>query len=284
MRTFYRLKTLSLPHKSRNTNFSFFIIKTAFHISPVPLSVCVVTNEWHPKLDAVLTMLVPMVDEVLIGYGGNLNKIPDHPIYQSLKIVYLPWEGYSISKNKLALQAKNDWILSLDSDEVPDEMLLQDISSIVFQNQSICNQFQMKRVSFFEGKMMHHGAWGNDTVIRLYNRLSTKWNKSLVHESLERNHQTKIHRLKGTIHHFTADNYQTFLAKSLRYALLSAEENSLNNKKATFIKSYLSPVFSFVKEYIFQAGFIDGKRGWKIALGNAKYTFWKYKFLKEKQS
>lgn len=229
-------------------------------------------------------MLSNLVDEVLIGYGGNLNKIPENPLYNSLKIVHLPWEGYSVSKNKLAALAKNDWILSLDSDEVPDEMLLQHIVAISFEQHPVSDQFQMKRVSFFEGKMMHHGAWGNDSVIRLYNRHSSKWNKSLVHESLERSHQTKIHRLRGTLHHFTADNYQTFLAKSLRYALLSAEENFSNKKKATFIKSYLSPVFSFVKEYIFQAGFIDGKRGWKIALGNAKYTFWKYKFLKEKQS
>jgi glycosyltransferase involved in cell wall biosynthesis len=229
-------------------------------------------------------MFIDHVDEVLIGYGGNPENIPHSSVHKFLTIVHLPWEGYSISKNKLAAKAKNNWILSLDSDEVPDEILIQNIVSIPFEKQSISCQFQMKRVSFFEGKMMHHGAWGNDSVIRLYNRLSTKWNKSLVHESLERNAQTKIHRVKGTLHHFTADNYQTFLEKSHRYALLSAEENSINKKKATFIKSYLSPVFSFVKEYIFQAGFIDGKRGWKIALGNAKYTFWKYKFLKEKQA
>ena len=227
-------------------------------------------------------MLVAKVDEVLIGFGGDLNSIPANPLHHRLKIVYLEWEGYSATKNKLAVQAKNNWILSLDSDEVPDDVLIQCIVALPYHSLHKGNQYQIKRLSFFEGKRMHHGSWGNGTVTRLYNREDTQWNNSLVHESLVQSNHTKILRLKGSLYHYTADNYQTFLAKSLRYAQLKAEENYINRKKATFVKCYVSPVFLFVKEYIFQAGILDGRRGWKIALGNAKYTFWKYKFLKEK--
>jgi hypothetical protein len=82
--------------------------------------------------------------------------------------------------------------------------------------------------------------------------------------------------------HFTADDYQAFLKKSERYARLSADKYFEQGKQATLLKRYGSPLFSFVKEYFFQWGFLDGVRGWKIAKCNAIYTFWKYKFLKEK--
>lgn len=249
----------------------------------MPVSVCIVTNQWHPQLNAIIVALSSHVEEILLGYDGNPGTIPTD-IKAHVKVIQVQWEGYSTTKNKLAAKARNNWILSLDSDEVPDRVLVQSLLSLPYETMPSSHQYQLKRRSYFEGKRMQHGSWGNDKVIRLYNRTASRWDNALVHESLERNAQTKIHTLDGILEHFTADNYEVFLAKSLRYARLSADKYFQNGKKATFIKSYLSPLFSFIKEYVFQAGFLDGSRGWKIAMGNARYTFWKYQFLKEQQA
>lgn len=222
------------------------------------------------------------VSEIFIGYDGKPDETFTFQSNKNIFITPIAWEGYSITKNKLAAAAANDWILSLDSDEVPDEKLITAICALDFDTLSSDTQFSFRRFSFFEGKIMKHGSWGNDKVRRLYNKTATQWDNSLVHESLEQNEGT-IHRtLSGSLLHFTADNYATFLSKLQQYARLSADKYYQQRKKATFVKRFLSPLFSFVKEYIFQAGFMDGIRGWKIATGNAIYTFLKYKFLKER--
>jgi len=180
------------------------------------------------------------------------------------------------------MAAANDWILSLDSDEVPDEALVSAICNLDISTLSPDTQYSIKRYSFFEDKMMRHGSWGNDYVRRFYNKTRTRWDNAPVHESLEQNAGTIHRKLQGTLLHYTADDYPAFLNKSERYARLSAEKYFQQGKKATLLKRYAAPLFSFVKEYIFQSGFLDGIRGWKIAKGNAIYTFRKYKYLKEK--
>jgi (heptosyl)LPS beta-1,4-glucosyltransferase len=249
---------------------------------PVPVSVCIVTNQWHPKLEVIFNVLKDKVSEILLGVDGTMEMVPSHLRQSFVTVIPVKWEGYSNTKNNLAAKAQNDWILSLDSDEVPDETLISAIYTLDYAVIPVNRQYEMKRVSFFEGKMIHHGSWGNDRVIRLYNRTVSKWDNAIVHESLDRNQNTEIIRLKGILLHYTADDFQTFMEKSMRYARLSADKYYQNKKKAGFVKSYLSPAFSFLKEYLFQAGFLDGSGGWKIAAGNAKYTYWKYQFLKEK--
>ncbi|KAA5532580.1 glycosyltransferase family 2 protein [Taibaiella lutea] len=234
-------------------------------------------------MDDIVNRLADKVSEIRIGYDGNLNEISPALNHKAISIVPVEWEGYSITKNKLALTAANDWILSLDSDEVPDESLVSAICALNFDTLSTKTQFSIRRYSFFEGKMMKHGSWGNDNVRRLYNKTRTQWDNALVHESLEQDAETIHQKLQGSLMHFTADDYQTFLNKSQRYARLSADKYFQQDKKATPLKRYISPLFSFVKEFVFQAGFLDGARGWKIAKGNAIYTYWKYKFLKEKE-
>jgi hypothetical protein len=45
---------------------------------------------------------------------------------------------------------------------------------------------------------------------------------------------------------------------------------------------FFSAVFSFIKNYFFKLGFLDGATGYHCARINARYTFLKYKKLNER--
>lgn len=252
----------------------------------MPVSVCIVTNQWHPKLEAIIRILGQQVAEILIGFDddGNMGKTPEYLNQASVKLVSLAWEGFSQTKNKLAAMAGQSWILSLDSDEVPDIAFVAALQELDLAGENINTLYRIKRLSYFEGKLIKHGAWGNDKVTRLYNKLYTCWDNAIVHESLERKADTEVRLMHGLLLHFTADDNEMFLKKARKYARLSAEKYLLANKKVSLLKLWLAPLFLFLKEYIFQSGFLDGAGGFKIATGNAKYTFWKYKLLKEQQA
>ncbi len=251
-------------------------------IPKLPVSVCIVTNAINSVLEQIIHATLPVCTEVLIGYDGSYDKIPeDFTGYKKAHIKPITWEGYSMTKNKLADAAEMDWILSLDGDEVPDERLLKEFSRIG-EKLSSDTIYAFKRCSIIGNKKIRFGAWGSDKVQRLYNRKFTHWKNDLVHESLEKGGNTKVVLLKGCLYHYTADNYESFLEKNKKYAGLSAEKYFAQNKKTKAGKRWLSPVFTFVKEYIFQLGFLDGKAGLQVAWGNALYTYWKYRFLQQK--
>jgi len=248
---------------------------------PACLSVCIVTNQWHPRLNDIFNALSSKVSEILVGFDGDPGAIPLTDQHPAVKVLPVTWEGYSNTKNKLASMAQHDWILSLDSDEVPDARLAEALAGLPYTALAPQQQYRMKRLSFFEGRLIRHGAWGHDSVTRLYNRNATQWDQAIVHESLVRHAGSEQLQLPGLLYHYTADDHRTFLKKSERYARLSAGKYKQQGRKATAVKRFLSPAFTFLKEYVLQGGFLDGAGGWKLACGNARYTYLKYRFLRD---
>src|SRR5690606_19747202 len=100
-----------------------------------------------------------------------------------------------------------------------------------------------------------------------------EWSTRAVHEAIRVKPGMQLCPLDGKLLHYTAADYATFLRKNLNYARLAAGEK----KGFSPFKQWLSPAFTFLKEYIFQLGFLDGKAGLLIAAGNARYKFRKNK-------
>lgn len=248
----------------------------------VSLSVCIVSNRLDKKLEEIIEAVHTDGIEILIGYDGNIDSISsEFNTAGYARILPVTWQGYSITKNELAARATSDWILSLDGDEVPDPELMIQLRNFPFTGLVQNQVFFIKRISFFEGKKIQYGAWGRDRVYRLYNKKYTHWNNAIVHEALLKKEGTIIRQLPGILHHYTADNYESFLVKSKNYARLSAQKYFAAGKKSPYWKRILSPAFTFIKEYILQGGFLDGNAGIKIARVNALYTYWKYYYLQQ---
>jgi len=69
--------------------------------------------------------------------------------------------------------------------------------------------------------------------------------------------------------------------KTERYATMSAEKYFLQGKKSSLFSAGLSAAFSFIKNFFFKLGFLDGKEGLICARMTAMYTWLKYKRLIE---
>lgn len=246
------------------------------------LSVCILVNQWHPKLPEAIASYRQVCSEILLGINGGFEP-KNHPelIHDShIKLIRLEWKGYGATKNELAAFAKNDWILSVDSDEVANPELQKSLANL--RPEATTTLYAVGMCHYLGSKPVLHGSWkvGHRSFIRLYNRKHTSWDTSAVHETLQIPPASTTIRLKGRINHFTAQNYHQFLDKNRHYARLSAEKYLKQNKSVIPGKSWLSALFSFFKNYFFRLGFLDGKAGWQIAKGTALYTFWKYNELR----
>jgi hypothetical protein len=85
--------------------------------------------------------------------------------------------------------------------------------------------------------------------------------------------------------HYTYDQEADFAAQNVKFAKSAALAMLKSGKKANLFTPFWRAAFRWVKGYLLQAGFLDGRAGWLIAAGNAQYTFDKYlqlhQFLKQ---
>lgn len=189
------------------------------------------------------------------------------------------WLGYSAQKNKANEHAKYSWVLSIDTDEVLSEALIEELKSLSFEKGSV---YSIPFENIYCGKKIRFGRWQGERHIRLFNKEEVQWNEDAVHEGLNIQNQAILY-LKHPILHYSMQTKEEHLNKAEKYAMLGAERLKIQGKKATFIKRFINPPFRFFKDYVLSLGFLDGKLGFQIATIQAKEVFWKYKKLKELQ-
>ena len=217
--------------------------------------------------------------DVVVYDNGSADKTIEIARSFPATLIQGKWEGFGRTKNKANSFAKNDWILSLDADEIPDEELKKELQDLTVNNEKTVYEVRFK--NFLADKWIRYGEWGFDKHIRLFNRKQVSWNDAEVHERLLFPKDVIIKQLKGHVLHYTMKNEEVYKNKMKNYASLNAEKYFREGKQVFGLKQWLSPVFSFLQNYIFKLGFLDGKAGLTCASMTARYTFWKYRKLKE---
>ena len=243
------------------------------------ISVVIITrNEGH-IIGKTLQSLQGVTDDMVIVDSGSTDDTLAVCRQFKANIIETGWNGYGPNKNKGIAAARYDWILNLDADELIDETLRQSLLALPLLNNN--EVFEMRYKNFFIGKWIRYGEWGTDKHVRLFNRTLIRWNEATVHESLTINANTRIITLKGHILHYTVHSLTEYEQKTIAYAKLNAQKYFEQGKKKNLIKQYLSPVFSFMHNYFFRLGFLDGAAGLLIAKTTARYTFLKYAYLND---
>lgn len=245
----------------------------------IPVSVVIITKNEAEIIAAALTMARLITNDIVVIDNGSTDGTLEIARANGCRVYQKHWDGYGANKNKGIELAQHDWILSLDADEIADEELIRSIHKLRPGNAETVYDIRFR--SYFGKKLIRFGKWGHDHHIRLFNRTIVKWKEAPVHETLIIPQGTKVKRLSGHLHHYSVSNNTECRNKALYYAKLSAQSCYNSHKKATFTKLYLSPVFNFIKNYVFYLGFLDGKEGWQIARSAIKHTRLKYYFLKK---
>jgi len=246
----------------------------------VPVSIVIIARNKADILPANIANAKLITDDiVVIDSGGttiNNNDIP------GLRILKKEWDGYGANKNKGVEAANYDWILSIDADELVDEELIAALHQLKYNDAGVV--YDIKFRSYFGGKQIRFGSWGRDHHIRLFNRKQVRWSETIVHETLMLQPGMTVKKINGYMHHFSVNSASEYERKGSYYARLSARKYFDSGRKSNVTKLYLSPIFGFIKNYIFFLGFLDGREGWDIAKITVKNTWRKYHFLNQMEA
>jgi glycosyltransferase involved in cell wall biosynthesis len=243
----------------------------------VAVSVVIITKNEGAYLAECLKMATFISNDIIIVDNGSSDDTLTIAAKYGCHIYQTDWTSYGANKNKGAELAKNDWILSIDADEIPDREFIFSIHNLNLSNPAVVYDIKFK--SYFGSKLMRFGTWGRDHHIRLFNRTIVKWSEPKVHEILILPRQVKRKKTAGYFHHYSVRDELECRHKAIYYAKLSAEKYYKSGKRSSFVNLYLSPLFAFIKSYILLLGFLDGREGWNISSTTFKNRWLKYHYL-----
>lgn len=226
-------------------------------------SVVIIAHNAERTIEDCLAKMVQLSDNVILVLDNKSNDSTEEIAKRyPVTLLKLDWQGYSATKNYGAEQAQYPWILSIDSDEVPDANLSQQLKHLVLQDNTV---YQCMRRTWIADYPVKYCGWYPDSVLRLYNKYNVQWDQNLVHERLILPPQTKIETLKGLLEHYSFVDETHMKKKFEQYAYLRSQEWKTSGKSPSIVKQLLGPTFRFLKTYIIKRGVLDGKYGWLIA-------------------
>lgn len=247
----------------------------------VPLSVVVITLNAERTLKQALESVADWADEIVIVDSGSTDATLAIARQFNCRVVYRKFNGFGPQKQYAVNQAKNDWVMVLDADEIVSEQLANEIAALFISEAPTCAGYTIPRNLIFLGRVLRHSGQNRQPVLRLFNRRKGSITPVRVHESVQVD--GAVGQLSGILIHYSYGSLHDYVLKMNQYTTLSAEEMASRHKKATIALQGLRFLFTFVKIYFLKGGILDGYPGFVWALLSAVYPVIKYSKLQEMQ-
>lgn len=242
------------------------------------LTATIITFNEERNIERCIRSVDGVADHVIVLDSLSTDRTQEICEQLGVQFVSRPWQGYSDSKNYLNSLVETDYILSLDADEALDDRLK---ASVLAVKKTLNPQiYSVNRLTNYCGKWIKHSGWYPDVKPRLFPKNGSYWNGAIVHEELIFPEGLDIIQLDGHLEHYSYYTFKEHRERADRYSRLTAQKMHHAGKKASFLKPYLSALGRFVSMYLINAGFLDGKMGFKIAQISAQSNVFKYKELR----
>jgi len=269
------------------------------------LSVVIITFNEKANIGRTLASVQSLVGdsrgEIIVLDCGSTDRTVEIAKSYGAKIFVETWKGYAAQKNSALEKASGEWILSLDGDEELDADLQRAIAELL-QSLSRLSDLEKKadasstegtgaspavigadfdgvyipRKNEFLGRWIRHGGFWPDPKLRLFRRGKGEFEDRAVHEDVQIEGLTRTIQSGALLHH-SYPTISDYIEHMNRYSSLGAEMVAAKGKvRFSFINIVARPALTFVYNYFFRLGFLDGHEGLLLHLYHSVYVSWKY--------
>jgi len=223
------------------------------------LSVVVITNNEERNILRCINSVKEVADEILVIDSFSTDRTTEICKNEGCSVISHSFEGYGQQKQFGVNQAQNDWILSLDADEVVTEELQKEIKTLLKQDELPHAGYSIPFSLFYLGRILRYSGTGKEFHLRLFDRNKGNFTLVKVHEGLQM--KGSIGKLNGKIIHYSYRDLFHHLQKLNTYTSQAAEDYFANGKK--FSKAWIIFKFpvSFFVFYFIRLGILDGFPG-----------------------
>ncbi len=243
------------------------------------ISAVIITYNASATIGNCLNALKKVCEEIIVIDSFSTDDTAGICKEQGIIFLQKNWSGYGPQKNFGIDQTSNDFILSIDADEIISDELATSINKE--KKAGLSGLYSLLFLHYYYIGFSNHGAAKPDTKIRLFNKNNIRWNEREVHEALLIPNGEKIKQLPGYLLHYSYSSISHQIKKIDNYTTLGATELFKKGKKHFLLKMIFSPPVNFIINYFFRLGFLDGIHGFVLASFTAHESFVKYAKLWE---
>jgi glycosyltransferase involved in cell wall biosynthesis len=246
----------------------------------LPLTLAIITRDEASRISQAIAS-VGAVAEILVLDSGSTDETVAIARGLGARVEQVDWPGYGAQKNRALEMAQQDWVLSIDADEVLSEDLRRALQAL-FKGDIEHSAYAVLRRNHWQGKPVRGGAYGPCWKNRLVRKSQGRWVGGILHETLSVD--SPVGQLSGFLEHTPYRDEEEFRATAADYAALFAKKNLMAGRRARWFDAAVRPILHFVKAYLLKAGFRDGKTGWKLAVLESRAVALKWSSLRSAQS
>jgi len=188
-------------------------------------------------------------------------------------VVVHEYVNAAAQRNWALPQIETEWTLVLDADEWVSEELAERIRAIL-RDPASCDGYDIRRLSYFLGKLIRHCGWHHDYNIRLFRTRKSHYLDRRVHSKVIVD--GPMGRIHEPMYHDTYRDFDEYFRTFQRFTTWSAQDMHEQGRHARWIDLVFRPVARFIKMYIIRLGFLDGYHGAVLCGLSAFHVFTKY--------
>lgn len=242
------------------------------------ISVALITLNEEANLKRTLESVMPLVrdgmGEIIVVDSGSTDRTLEIAESFGAKISVEPWKGFAAQKNLAMDKGTGDWILQLDADEALEPELCNEILRAANEDKTL-NGFYIPRKNYFLGRWIKHGGFYPDAKLRLIRRGTGKFEEYGAHPTIKL--KGKAGRLKHAIIHNAYPTLRGYIDHMNSYSSSGAEVAVAKGHRGfNLLNIVVRPKLTFIYNYFFRLGFLDGREGFLLHFYHAIYVSWKY--------
>ena len=244
----------------------------------LPISVCIVCFNEEANIRRCLESVRWVKEaggEIIVVDSFSTDKTVDICREFTNRVIQNKWPGFVNQKNFALDQAANDWVLSLDADEVLSDEARQAISKGADAGFT-SDGYLFKRHTFYLGRWINHGGWYPDWKLRFFRKSKARWGGMDPHDRIIMADGARTKYLDCDIIHYTYKNLSHQLKTIDRFSDAASEALIQAGKQFSLLNLFFRPPAKFLETYIYKLGFLDGLAGLIIAVASSFYVFVKY--------
>lgn len=244
----------------------------------LPISACVTTfNEEH-NMHRCLKSLA-WCEEIVVLDSFSTDRTVEICREYTDKVDQHAWQGYIGQKNLIRKMATRDWLLFVDADEEISPELRDEIIREFGRGPGDTCGYEFPRMVNYMGRWIRHGEWYPDVKLRLFRKDRGRSGGQEPHDQVFVN--GPVQRLRGHLYHYTYDDLHDHVETMNRFSTITAREKYKEGQRFAWIDFVFRPPIRFVRGFFLKRGFLDGTRGFLIALISAVGVYVKYAKLWE---
>jgi glycosyltransferase involved in cell wall biosynthesis len=237
-----------------------------------PLSVLVPTKNEEPNIRAVLES-VRFAEEVVVVDSGSTDGTLAIARSIADRVLEHEYVNSAAQKNWAIPLLAHRWILIVDADERVTPALREEIERTL-DDPARLDGYWIHRDNHFLGHPIHTAGWQRDKVLRLFDR--TKGAYEPLHVHAEVVIRGRVGTLQNKLVHHTYRSLDQYFEKFGRYTRWSAEDLKTRGVRASPMRLLVRPWLRFLRMYVLEGGFREGRAGIVLCMLAAFSVFTKY--------